>query len=45
MAGDFEQMALFDVERGDAMTDKAKDWVRKNHGTWLWMCRKAAQAG
>jgi len=39
-----EQMALFDVERGDGMREKAKDWIRANHGTWLWMCQKAAAA-
>jgi len=39
-----EQMSMFDVERGDAMTEKAKDWIRHNHSTWLWMCKKAAQA-
>lgn len=38
------QMALFETERGDALKDKARDWVRRNHGTWLWMCRRAAQA-
>lgn len=38
------QMALFDVAGGERITEKAKDWVRKNHGVWLWMCSKAAQA-
>ena len=39
-----EQMALFDIAGGERITEKAKDWVRRNHGVWLWMCRKAAQA-
>ena len=38
------QMALFETEKGDALKEKARDWIRHNHGTWLWMCQKAAQA-
>lgn len=36
-----EQMALFDTEKGDALKSKATDWIRANHGVWLWMCQQA----
>ena len=38
------QTSLFDIEKGDRFKAEAKDWIRHNHGTWLWMCQKAAQA-
>ena len=41
---DAEQMSLFDTARGDAMTEKAREWVKANHAVWLWMCGKAMEA-
>ena len=36
-----EQMAMFDIERAEEMWRDAKEWVRKNHAAWLWMCGEA----
>lgn len=35
---------MFELSKGDKFKAQAKDWVRKNHGTWLWMCSQAARA-
>ena len=37
----FEQLAMFDTEKGDALKAKARDWMRLNHAVWLWMCQQA----
>ena len=36
-----EQLALFDTAKGDRLNHQAKEWVKLNHGTWLWMCQQA----
>ena len=42
--GSGEQLAMFDCVKAERFIGQARDWVRANHGTWLWMCQKAAQA-
>ena len=38
-----EQLAMFECAKGERFQEAAKDWIRHNHGTWLWMCQKAAR--
>ena len=42
--GSMEQLALLDLGKGEALREKASQWVRANHGVWLWMCGKAMEA-
>ena len=37
-----EQMALFDCAKADRFRAMADEWVRANHGTWLWMVSQAS---
>ena len=41
---DSGQLAMFECAKGERFQEAARDWIRKNHGTWLWMCQKAAAA-
>lgn len=38
-----EQMALFDTAKGDRYKQDAKDWIRRNHGVWLFFCNYASK--
>ena len=40
---DAGQLAMFECAKGERFQEAAREWIRKNHGTWLWMCQAAAR--